>query len=112
MTPRTKDILTMGKSKKYYSLSWEDAKLMVNIADTFTECEMRALGGEGYYKEVLSRFLFRKHLMSNGWVNKGGILVRYSNPRLGLKADGTLIIGYNEYPTKIYTLEQLNDAIK
>ena len=53
----------------------------------------------------------KDQLLNLGWVDKGDVLVRYSNPRLGWKPDGTLIIGYHEYPKKVYTMEELNEAI-
>lgn len=62
--------------------------------------------------DQVSKAEFLKYdLLSLGWVDKGDVLVRYSNPRLGWKPDGTLIIGYHEYPKKVYTLEELNKAI-
>lgn len=105
----------MGKSKKYYALSWEDMYdiniVTRQVVEEFDNNSITFDSIEELYKEILSRYLFRKHLLSNGWVNKGGVLVRYSNPRLGLKADGTLIIGYYEHPTKVHNLEQLSKAI-
>ena len=53
----------------------------------------------------------RDFLLARGWVDKGDVLVRYSNPRLGWKPDGTLIIGYHEYPKKVITIEQLNSIL-
>ena len=51
-------------------------------------------------------------LLALGWIDKGYVLVRFSNPRLGWKpADGTLIIGYNEWPEKVFTINQLNEII-
>jgi hypothetical protein len=54
----------------------------------------------------------RDQLLALGWVEKNGVLVRYSHPRLGWKHDGTLIIGYWEYKEKVTTIEQLNYIIK
>ena len=51
-------------------------------------------------------------LLKLGWVDKGDVLVRYSSPRLGWKPDGTLIIGYHEYPKKVYTMEELKQIIE
>ena len=42
-----------------------------------------------------------------GWVEKNGVFVRYSNPRIGWKEDGTLIVGYHEYPEKVHTVDNL-----
>lgn len=56
-------------------------------------------------------------LVSLGWKlchNSAGeeTLVRFSNPRIGYKPDsGTLIIGYHEYPQKVWTMEQLQTII-
>ena len=51
---------------------------------------------------------FVRTLINNGWVDKGDVLVRYSKPRLGWKEDGTLIIGYHEYPNKVTSIDDLN----
>ena len=53
----------------------------------------------------------RDQLLALGWVEKNGVLVRYSNPRLGWKPDGTLIIGYWEYKEKVTTIDQLNKIL-
>lgn len=54
----------------------------------------------------------KAQLLSLGWVDKGDVLVRYGNPRLGWKpADGTLIIGYHEWPEKVLTIGQLNEIL-
>ena len=54
----------------------------------------------------------KEQLLSLGWVDKGDVLVRYSSPRLGWKpADGTLIIGYKEWPEKVLTIGQLDEAL-
>ena len=54
----------------------------------------------------------RKDLLALGWVDKGDVLVRYSTPRIGWKPeDGTLIIGSRECPYKVYTVEQIKQAI-
>ena len=55
---------------------------------------------------------FVRTLINNGWIDKGDVLVRYSNPRLGWKEDGTLIIGYHEWPEKIDTIEKLKEIIQ
>ena len=54
----------------------------------------------------------KDQLLALGWVDKGDVLVRYSNPRIGWKPDGTLIIGYNEWPTKVNTIEELKKIIE
>lgn len=56
------------------------------------------------------------YLKSQGWVERKNsfgvyVLVRFSHPRLGFKQDGTLIIGYHEYPEKIESIKQLNEMI-
>ena len=54
----------------------------------------------------------KEHLLSIGWVDKGDVLVRFSSPRIGWKpADGTLIIGYHEWPEKVMSLERLFEII-
>lgn len=50
----------------------------------------------------------REYLLSQGWVEKGGVMVLFSNPRIGWKPDGTLIVGWNEWPEKVTTIEELN----
>ena len=55
----------------------------------------------------------REKLLELGWVDKGDVLVRFSNPRIGWKpADGTLIIGYHEHPQKVWTMEDLTKALQ
>lgn len=49
----------------------------------------------------------REYLRLRGWVDRGDIMVRFSNPRLGWKEDGTLIVGYHELPEKVTTTEEL-----
>ena len=51
------------------------------------------------------------YLESIGWVEKSGIMVRFGNPRLGWKSDGTLIVGWHEWPEKVTTIEQLNKIL-
>lgn len=53
----------------------------------------------------------KDELLKLGWVEKNGVFVRYSNPRIGWKEDGTLIVGYHEYPKKIHTTEELNKVL-
>ena len=54
----------------------------------------------------------KNELLSRGWVDKGDVLVRYSIPRIGWKPkDGTLIIGYREWPEKVNTIEQLDSIL-
>lgn len=51
----------------------------------------------------------KDQLLSLGWVEFPDLLVRFSNPRIGWKpSDGTLIIGYHEWPTKVKDLATLN----
>lgn len=50
----------------------------------------------------------KSELLKRGWVDKGDVLVKYSKPRLGWKEDGTLIIGYYEYPNKVTSINDLN----
>lgn len=55
----------------------------------------------------------KEALLSLGWVDKGDVLVRYSRPRIGWKpADGTLIVGYREWPEKVTTIEKLKEIIE
>ena len=50
----------------------------------------------------------KEELLLLGWKDKGDVLVRYSSPRIGWKpADGTLIIGYREWPHKVHSLFEL-----
>ena len=61
---------------------------------------------------ILLAEAMKEALLELGWVDKGDVLVRYGNPRIGWKpADGTLVIGYNEWPEKVLTIEQLNEAL-
>ena len=54
----------------------------------------------------------KQQLLNLGWVDKGDVLVRYSNPRIGWKQDGTLIIGYHEYKDKVHDIETLEKIIE
>lgn len=55
----------------------------------------------------------KERLLSLGWVDKGDVLVRYSNPRLGWKpADGTLIVGYFEWPKKVRDIDTIQNILK
>ena len=51
----------------------------------------------------------KEYLTSLGWAEKSGVMVRFSNPRIGWKPDGTLIIGWWEWDEKITKVEQLNE---
>lgn len=51
-------------------------------------------------------------LIERGWVEKSGVMVRFSNPRIGWKPDGTLIIGYSEWPEKVHSIEKLEEILK
>ena len=59
----------------------------------------------------------KDQLLALGWKlthNSAGeeTLVRFSNPRIGWKTDGTLIVGYYEWPEKVYTIEKLNEILE
>ena len=62
---------------------------------------------EGYIKAmkdfgITSLQLLRMELLQRGWEDHGDVIVRRSDPRIGWKpADGTLIIGFHEYPEKV-----------
>jgi hypothetical protein len=49
----------------------------------------------------------KEYLAEKGWLFRGGVMVRFSNPRLGWKPDGTLIVGYWERPEKVTTPGEL-----
>ena len=53
----------------------------------------------------------REYLLAQGWVERSGIMVRFGNPRIGWKPDGTLIVGWHEWPEKVTTIEQLNKIL-
>lgn len=54
----------------------------------------------------------KEELLALGWVDKGDVLVRYGTPRLGWKpTDGTLIIGYHEWPEKVKTINEIKKVI-
>ena len=53
----------------------------------------------------------KEKLIRRGWVEKAGIMVRFSNPRIGWKSDGTLIIGWHEYPEKVFSVERLEEIL-
>ena len=55
--------------------------------------------------------LSKEYLLTQGWEEHAGIMVRFSNPRIGWKADGTLIVGWREWPEKVKTIEQFNKII-
>ena len=55
----------------------------------------------------------REELLALGWIDMGDVLVRYSSPRIGWKpADGTLIIGYREWPEKVNSIDVLREIIE
>lgn len=55
----------------------------------------------------------REILIDAGWVDKGDVLVRYTNPRIGWKpGDGTLIIGYHEWPERVWDYDRLEEILK
>ena len=54
----------------------------------------------------------KDELIARGWVDKGDVLVRYSVPRVGWKPkDGTLIIGYREWPTKVHSVAEIEQIL-
>ena len=53
----------------------------------------------------------KDYLSAQGWREVCGIMVRFTSPRLGWKEDGTLIIGYHEYPEKVFTTDDLSVAV-
>lgn len=54
-----------------------------------------------------------EELLRLGWVDMGDIMVRYSSPRIGWKpSDGTLIIGWHEYPEKITDVRTMLGILK
>jgi len=54
----------------------------------------------------------KAELIARGWVEKRDVLVRYSIPRIGWKPkDGTLIIGYREWPHKVHTVEEIEQLL-
>ena len=54
-----------------------------------------------------------QYLRANGWLERAGIQVHFGQPRLGWKPeDGTLIIGWHEYPQKVTDLNELINIIK
>ena len=53
----------------------------------------------------------KEKLEKLGWVEKNHVMVRFSNPRIGWKEDGTLIIGWHEYPEKVFSMEKLSELI-
>lgn len=55
----------------------------------------------------------RMELVALGWVDKGDVVVRYSDPRIGwIPSDGTLIIGYRECPEKVFTTDEIYGKLK
>lgn len=55
----------------------------------------------------------RERLIAEGWVDKGDVLVRYTNPRIGWKPkDGTLIIGWHEWPEGVWDYDRLEEILK
>lgn len=54
----------------------------------------------------------KSRLLELGWLEKNGVMVRFSNPRIGWKEDGTLIVGWHEYPEKVFMMERLNEILE
>ena len=52
-----------------------------------------------------------KELLDLGWIRRGDYLVRFSNPRIGWKEDGTLVVGYHQWPEKVTTIERLREIL-
>ena len=55
--------------------------------------------------------LTKEYLKDKGWIEKAGIMVLYSTPRIGWKEDGTLIIGWHEYSEKVFNADKLYEII-
>lgn len=53
----------------------------------------------------------KDYLIAKGWVSRNGVFVRFSNPRLGWKPDGTLIVGYHERKEKVTTIKQMEEIL-
>lgn len=53
-----------------------------------------------------------KELLDLGWIRRGDYLVRFSNPRIGWKEDGTLVVGYHQWPEKVTTMERLQEILQ
>ncbi len=53
-----------------------------------------------------------KELLDLGWIRRGDYLVRFSNPRIGWKEDGTLVVGYHQWPEKVTTMERLLEILQ
>lgn len=56
--------------------------------------------------------MLRDELLSRGWVDKGDVLVWYGEPRLGWRGDGTLIVGWHEWPEKVESMEKLEAVLR
>ena len=57
--------------------------------------------------------LLRIELLRQGWEDHGDVIVRRSDPRIGWKpSDGTLIIGYHEFPEKVCDINRLKEILK
>lgn len=89
--------------------SWSELYCKRNIPVTIDS--LAACIVEFVAKDITGR------LLSDGWKatrDKDGklVLVRFSDPRVGYKPDdGTLIIGFHEYPDYVYDYEQLMKII-
>lgn len=54
----------------------------------------------------------KEELIARGWVDKGDVVVRYSAPRIVWKpSDGTLIIGWHEWPEKVFGIVRLEEIL-
>lgn len=53
----------------------------------------------------------KERLEKLGWIEKNGVMVRFTNPRIGWKEDGTMIIGWHEHKEKVVSMEELTKLI-
>ena len=110
----------------FYKGGWDIENLRNRLKDTLShtcqssfQVRLALQYGMLTYKEWDGKFYYEKidnmkeELLQHGFVDKGDILVRFSNPRIGWKPeDGTLIVGYFEHPTKVFTIEELKKIIE
>ena len=59
----------------------------------------------------MSKLITEAYLESKDWVKKGDVWVKFINPRLGWKDDGTFYMGYFTFPVKITTISQLEHIL-
>lgn len=53
----------------------------------------------------------KDYLTAHGWVEKSGVMVLFSIPRIGWKPGGTLIVGWFEWRERVTTVEQLENVL-